>query len=126
MHNLANRLLGCPAGWPVELPPLSCWEVVKQGQGHSASPGARLYGADASDDPAGFFAISVDLHSTSKADTLADEDLCRKRRTRVAIFPLPHISHPRNGALINVLKDDMFLFPWADGDERELGSVRDV
>ena len=57
--------------------PLSCWEVVKQGQGHSAWSGARLYGADASDDPAaGFLAVSVNLHSISDAATLDDEDLC--------------------------------------------------
>ena len=78
--------MGCRGGWPVELPPpLSCCEVVKQGQGHSASPGARLYGADASDDPAGFFAFSVHLHSTSDADTLDDEDLCGKTRSTVCI-----------------------------------------
>ena len=106
--------MACRAANPPH-PHLSCWEVVKQGQGHSSSPGARLYGADASDDPAGFFAISVDLHSTYKADTLGEEDLCCKGRTRVAIFPFSrdraHIPHPRNGALINVLKNDMLCFP---------------
>ena len=73
------------SGWVARGPaPLSCWEVVKQGQGHSAWSGARLYGADASDDPAaGSFAVSVDLHSTSDADTLDDEDLCGKARSTV-------------------------------------------
>ena len=58
--------------------------MVKQGQGHSASPGARLYGADASDDPAGFFAFFVDLPSTSDADTLDDEDLWRQGKGKVS------------------------------------------
>ena len=54
--------------------------MVRQGQGHSASPGARLYGADASDDPTGFFAFSVHLHLTALDDTLDDENLCGKAR----------------------------------------------
>ena len=63
-------------------PPFSCWEVVKQGQGHSGSPRARLYGADASDDPVGFFAFSVHLHSTS----LDDENICDNARRLLFIL----------------------------------------